>query len=243
MKTNKRIFIISVAIVAVIALTLGISFAAWDNSTAKEDYVVAVGSNAVMTVNSTPSVIDEELVPKEQIGLGIKDTKKVEVKTLSTITITLNKDAEVNNDLVVVYGITAIYSVPKNNTKSFADIKKMDADELKTAGIIDLNVEHEGNKRYLTGDEVFDSSKPKGTDLRINLIDASNGTKNYKAGEEIPFDPDTFSTAKLTLSMEFTRKANEEFKTMNDFLGKKIMIEITFTLKAKTTAPAPTPTV
>lgn len=243
MKTNKRIFIISVAIVAVIALTLGISFAAWDNSTAKEDYVVVIGSNAELNVTSSSVDADKVLVPKDQIGLSIANTNKVSSKTLANITITLNNDAE-GGDLAVVYEITAIYSVPNDNANSLADIKEMNTTELTDAGIIDLNVPHSGNKRYLTGNEEFNSAKPEGTDLRINLI-GSGGT-NYKVDDEILFSmvpgaPPTISP--LTLSMEFTRTATEDFVTKNDFLNRDIMIEITFTLKAKATAPTPTPTV
>lgn len=250
MKTNKRIFIISVAIVAVIALTLGISFAAWDNSTATDDYVVVVGSNANMTVISNEDESGQVLVPRDQIGISIKDTKKVAVKKLSDITIKLNKDAEVN-DLVVVYDITAIYSVPSDNTISFAGIKEMDADALKAAGIVSLNENYIDttngasidNPRYVTGGTTIADPTPVGTDLRINLIDGTDAMaeKNYAVNDEIPFDPVTFSTAQLTLSMEFTRNATEEFKTKDHFLNKKIMIEITFTLKAKTTTPAPAP--
>lgn len=240
MKTNKRIFIISVAIVAVIALTLGISFAAWDSGTAKDDYVVVTGSNAELKVNSALVDTDKVLVPKDQIGLGIANTNKVSSKTLANITITLNDDAE-GGDLAVVYAITAIYSVPKGTSKSLAEIKEMDPGALKTAEIIDLNVAHNSNPRYLTGDEEFNSSKPEGTDLRINLIDASdasNGTKNYKAGDEIPFNTagPTPTTSTLTLSMEFLRTATEDFVTKNDFLNRDIMIEITFSLKVKETS-------
>lgn len=250
MKTNKRIFIISVAIVAVVALTLGVAYAAWDNSSSKDDYVVAIGSNAVMTVTSTPNKSKEVLVPKEQIGLGI-NSDKVTCKTLSNIVITLNDDAE-GGDLVVVYKISAIYSVPEDNTNSFADIKKMDADALKKAGIVNLNENYvdttDGanidNPRYVTGDTTIAKTAPIGTDLRINLVDGT-ANKNYKVGDEIPFDltTSTPTTANLTLSMEFTRTAKEDFKTMNDFLNKKIMVEITFELQQKTPAPTPAPSV
>lgn len=251
MKTNKRIFIISVAIVAVIALTLGVAYAAWDNSTAKDDYVVAIGSNADMTVKWKKNADGKLLVPNGQIGLDIAGTQKVNVKTLADdITITLNDDAE-GADLVVVYKISAIYSVPVNSAISLADIKKMDADALKTAGIVDLNENYvdttdDGakidNPRYVTGDTTIAKTAPIGTDLRINLVDGT-ANKNYKVGDEIPFDlaTSTPTTANLTLSMEFTRNATEEFVTVNDFLNKKIMIEITFTLETKTSTPAPTP--
>lgn len=245
MKTNKRIFIISVAIVAVIALTLGISFAAWDNSTAKEDYVVVIGSNAELKVTSSSVDADKVLVPEDQIGLSIANTNKVSSKTLANITITLNNDAE-GGDLAVVYAITAIYSVPEKNAKTFAEIKEMNETELTDAGIIDLNVDYKGNPRYITDETNYSPSSPapEGTDLKINLI--GKGAKNYKVGDEIPFDmaPDTPPTiSPLTLSMEFTRTATEDFVTKNDFLNRDIMIEITFTLKAKATAPTPTPTV
>lgn len=246
MRTNKRILIVSVAIVAVIALTLGISFAAWDNSSAKDDYVVAVGSNADLTVQLTKNTDGKVLVPSGQIGLGLSNTDKIAVKTLGNIKITLNNDAE-GDDLAVVYAISAIYAVPNSVTDTFADIKKMDDTALAAKKIVDLNKNYidntDGatinNPRYITGDtKIVDKTAPVGTDLRINLIDSS-ASKNYKAGDEISFDTATATPTinQLTLSMEFTRTALEDFKTMNEFLNSKIMFEITFTLKAKTPTP------
>lgn len=240
MKTNKKILVISVAVMAVIALTLGISFAAWDNPAGKTEQVVVTGSNADLTVNFTEDVDnkDKVLVPEGQIGLSIANTKKTAIKTLGKIGMTLNTEAE-GSDLVVKYEVTKIYTVPKDyqGTKTIKAISELSEQDRTDANIVDLKknytADSNNNVRFVTGDTQITGSAPVGTDLRINLV--KSGGSNYKSGDEIPFEiVDGVPTiSDLTLSVQFTRNANEEFVTMNDFLNKDIMFEITFTVVAK----------
>lgn len=241
MKTNKKILVISVAVMAVIALTLGISFAAWDNPAGKTEQVVVTGSNADLTVIFTEDVDnkDKVLVPEGQIGLSIANTKKTAIKTLGEIGMTLNTEAE-GSDLVVTYEVTKIYTVPKDyqGTKTIKAISELSEQDRTDANIVDLKknytADSNNNVRFVTGDTQITGSAPVGTDLRINLV--KSGVSNYKSGDEIPFEiVDGVPTiSDLTLSVQFTRNANEDFVTMNDFLNKDIMFEITFTVKAKT---------
>lgn len=225
---------------AVIALTLGISFAAWDNPAGKTEQVVVTGSNADLTVNFTEDVDnkDKVLVPEGQIGLSIANTKKTAIKTLGKIGMTLNTEAE-GSDLVVKYEVTKIYTVPKDyqGTKTIKAISELSEQDRTDANIVDLKknytADSNNNVRFVTGDTQITGSAPVGTDLRINLV--KSGGSNYKSGDEIPFEiVDGVPTiSDLTLSVQFTRNANEEFVTMNDFLNKDIMFEITFTVVAK----------
>lgn len=242
MKTNKKILVISVAVMAVIALTLGISFAAWDNPAGKTEQVVVTGSNADLTVTFTEDANnkDKVLVPEGQIGLSIANTKKTAIKTLGKIGMTLNTEAE-GNDLVVTYEVTKIYTVPKDyqGTRTIKAISELSEQDRTDANIVDLktnytNVDGADNVRFVTGDKQIANPAPVGTDLRINLV--KSGGSNYKSGDEIPFEivGGVPTISDLTLSVEFTRNANEDFVTMNDFLNKDIMFEITFTVVAKT---------
>lgn len=252
MKTNKKILVISVAVMAVIALTLGISFAAWDNPAGKTEQVVVTGSNADLTVIFTEDVDnkDKVLVPEGQIGLSIANTKKTAIKTLGEIGMTLNTEAE-GSDLVVTYEVTKIYTVPKDyqGTKTIKAISELSEQDRTDAKIVDLKknytADSNNNVRFVTGDTQIAGpapagSAPVGTDLRINLV--KSGGSNYKSGDEIPFEINNGvpTISDLTLSVEFTRNANEDFVTMNDFLNKDIMFEITFTVVAKT-PPVVTP--
>lgn len=240
MKTNKKILVISVAVMAVIALTLGISFAAWDNPAGKTEQVVVTGSNADLTVIFTEDVDnkDKVLVPEGQIGLSIANTKKTAIKTLGEIDMTLNTEAE-GSDLVVTYEVTKIYTVPKDyqGTKTIKAISELSEQDRTDANIVDLKknytADSNNNVRFVTGDTQITGSAPVGTDLRINLV--KSGGSNYKSGDEIPFEITNGvpTISDLTLSVEFTRNANEDFVTMNDFLNKDIMFEITFTVVAK----------
>lgn len=241
MKTNRKIFVISVAVIAVIALTLGVSFAAWDNPSGKTEQVAVTGSNADLKVTFTEDANnkDKVLVPDGQIGLSIANTKKTAIKTLGKIGMTLNTEAE-GNDLVVTYEVTKIYTVPKNyqGEKTIAAISALSDQDRADANIVDLKtnytVDSADNVRFVTGDTQVTDPAPVGTDLRINL--KKEGGSNYKSGDEIPFEivNNVPTIADLTLSVQFTRTANEEFVTMDDFLNKDIMFEITFTVKAKT---------
>lgn len=241
MKTNRKILVISVAVMAVIALTLGISFAAWDNPTGKTEQVVVTGSNADLKVTFTEDVNnkDKVLVPDGQIGLSIANTKKTAIKTLGTIGMTLNTEAE-GDDLVVTYEVTKIYTVPKDyqGTKTIAAISALSDQDRADANIVDLKTNYTAdganNVRFVTGDTQIADTAPTGTDLRINLV--KSGGSNYKSGDEIPFEivNSVPTISDLTLSVEFTRSATEEFVTMDDFLNKDIMFEITFTVAAKT---------
>lgn len=247
MKTNRKILIISVAVMAVIALTLGISFAAWDNPAGKTEQVVVTGSNADLKVTFTEDANnkDKVLVPDGQIGLSIANTKKTAIKTLGTIGMTLNTEAE-GNDLVVTYEVTKIYTVPKDyqGTKTIKAISELTEQERTAANIVDLktnytNADGADNVRFVTGDTQIADPAPVGTDLRINLV--KSGGSNYKSGDEIPFEISNSvpTISDLTLSVEFTRNANEEFVTMDDFLNKDIIFEITFTVVAKTPVVTP----
>lgn len=240
MKTNKKIMVISVAVMAVIALTLGISFAAWDNPSGKTEHVTVIGSNADLAVKFTEDNDnkDKVLVPEGQIGLTIANTKKTAIKTLGKIDMTLNAEAE-GSDLVVTYEISKIYTVPKDYAdKTIAAISALSDAERDAAQIVDLKknytVEGNDNPRFVTGDTTIPDEAPVGTDLRINLL--KSGGSNYKSGDEIPFEMvDGVPTiADLTLSMQFTRTASEDFVTMDEFLNREIIFEITFTVKAKT---------
>lgn len=241
MKTNRKILVISVAVMAVIALTLGISFAAWDNPVGKTEQVVVTGSNADLKVTFTEDANnkDKVLVPDGQIGLSIANTKKTAIKTLGTIGMTLNTEAE-GDDLVVTYEVTKIYTVPKDyqGTKTIAAISALSDQDRADANIVDLKtnytVDGVNNVRFVTGDTQIADAAPTGTDLRINLV--KSGGSNYKSGDEIPFEivNSVPTISDLTLSVEFTRSATEEFVTMDDFLNKDIMFEITFTVAAKT---------
>lgn len=243
MKTNRKIFVISVAVIAVIALTLGISFAAWDNPSGKTDQVVVTGSNADLKVTFTEDDNNKNkvLVPEGQVGLGIANTNKTDIKTLGKISMTLNAEAE-GSDLVVKYDVTKIYTVPKDykGTKTIEAISALSELERTNANIVDLKKNYTENNannvRFVTGNTSIDKPVPTGTDLKINLKALAGN--NYMAGEEIPFtttDDGVPTISDLTLSVEFTRNANEEFVTKNDFLNKNIMFEITFTVVAKTT--------
>lgn len=241
MKTNRKILVISVAVMAVIALTLGISFAAWDNPAGKTEQVVVTGSNADLKVTFTEDANnkDKVLVPDGQIGLSIANTKKTAIKTLGTIGMTLNTEAE-GDDLIVTYEVTKIYTVPKDyqGTKTIAAISALSDQDRADANIVDLKtnytVDGANNVRFVTGDTQITDTAPVGTDLRINLV--KSGGSNYKSGDEIPFEivNSVPTISDLTLSVEFTRSATEEFVTMDDFLNKDIMFEITFTVAAKT---------
>lgn len=247
MKTNRKILVISVAVMAVIALTLGISFAAWDNPAGKTEQVVVTGSNADLKVTFTEDANnkDKVLVPDGQIGLSIANTKKTAIKTLGTIGMTLNTEAE-SDDLVVTYEVTKIYTVPKDyqGTKTIKAISELTEQERTAANIVDLktnytNADGADNVRFVTGDTQIADLAPVGTDLRINLV--KSGGSNYKSGDEIPFEISNSvpTISDLTLSVEFTRNANEEFVTMDDFLNKDIIFEITFTVVAKTPVVTP----
>lgn len=245
MTQKKKITLLVTAIIALVAVVAGASYAAWDNGHAKKDMDVAIGGRVALTATVDTSRTDsKKLVPAGQLDLLAKPADYTDNKTLGTITVSI--DAEHTADaLAFKYNVQEIFAVPADKSlndaltqkKALVDAGKSAQDiaaALKANGIIDLNVEHEytdassvvhKTPRYVTTKPAAGTTPEEGTDLLINFVGADTGA--LAADTKLAFNTTGLNDAAqvYTISIEFLRKAGDEFVTYEDFVNKKIVIQ------------------
>lgn len=245
MTKNKKLIILVIAIVALAAIVAGASYAAWGNRKAQSDMEVELGGRVELIITVDNAANDEKkLVPSGQLDIAAQPTKFTDSKTLGTIDVAIDAEHTADN-LALIYNVKNIFAVPVNKSLSQAiDLKSslIDqgksaqeiADTLRANGIVDLNVEHaytdESNAqhtapRYLTQKPSAGAKLSEGTDLLINFVGADTGA--LAANTKLKFDTTGINDAaqKYTISIEFLRKADDEFVTYEDFVNKKIVIQ------------------
>lgn len=246
MTKHKKFIILVIAIIALAAIVAGASYAAWGNRKAQSDMEVELGGRVELNITVDNSANDaKKLVPSGQLDIAAQPTKFTDSKTLGTIDVTIDAEHTADN-LALIYQVKNIFAVPANKSlneaialrKSLVEQGK-DAQEVAAAlrahGIVDLNVEHtytdktSGTQysapRYLTQKPAAGATLSEGTDLLINFIGADTGV--LPADTKLNFDTTGINDAaqKYTVSIEFLRKADEEFVTYEDFVNKKIVIQ------------------